>query len=177
MKALRWIFGGFFALVGIALLILGTVTYMTGTASKEWPTVQGTMLVSEVESRTSTTGGGPGRTSSTSTSYAPRVEYRYEVDGEAHTGTRFELLERGEGKRAEIEAKLEQFRQGAQVAVYYDPDDPTKSVLKPGTPDAMGIPFLLGFVALLVGGGIMLFMRPAEKAYERGSRGRGRHSE
>ena len=174
---MRWIFGGFFALVGLMMLAFATVTMFTASDSRTWPQTQGTMLVAAVDSKTSTSGGGPGRTNSTSTSYTPRVEYRYEIDGTSHKGTRFELLERGEGTRAEIAAKLEKFSEGAQVAVYYDPDDPAKSVLKPGTPDAMGIPFLLGFVALLVGGGIMLFMRPAERAYERGSRGRRRRSE
>ena len=171
---MRWIFGGFFALVGLVILVAATVTMITASDSRTWPHAQGTMLVSEVEMDVSTSPRGPGRTSSTSTSYTPRVEYRYEVDGKSHKGTRFELLERGEGTRAEVAAKLEKFAEGSQVTVYYDPGDPAKSVLKPGTPDAMGIPFLLGFVALLVGGGIMLFMRPAEKAYERGARGRAR---
>ena len=162
MGVLRWIFGGFFALVGLALLAFATATMITASNSRTWPQAQGTMLVSAVDRKTSTARDGPGRTSSTSTSYMPRVEYRYEVDGEAHTGTRLELLERGEGTRAKVAAKLEKFPQGAKVAVYYDPDDPAQSVLKPGTPDAMGIAFLLGFVALLVGGGIMLFMRPRE---------------
>ena len=169
MSALRWIFGGFFALVGLTIIAFATATMITAGDSRTWPQVEGTMVVSEVESRRTTDRG-------TSTSYTPKVAYRYEVAGDGHEGTRFELIERGEATRTAIEAKLDKFPLGARVAVYYDPDDPRESVLKPGPPAAMGIPFALGFVALLVGGGIVLFMRPAQQPYERGSRGRGKIS-
>jgi len=169
MSAMRWVFGGFFALIGLTIIAVATVTMITASDSRAWPQVDGTMVVSEVESRRSTD-------RATSTIYTPKVAYRYEVAAQEHEGTRFELLERGEATRSAIEAKLDRFPKGARVAVSYNPDDPAESVLKPGAPDAMGIPFALGLVALLVGGGIVLFMRPAPKPYERGSRGRGKIS-
>jgi len=167
---MRWVLGGFFALVGVVVLAAATATMLTAEDSRDWRSVRGTMLTSGVESRESSSPRQPGRAPASGTTFVPRVEYEYRVEGQAYHGRRFELLEEGLGSRAAVEARLEAYPAGAEVDVYDDPDDPASSVLKRGVPSAMGIPFFLGFVALAIGGAIVLFLRPAEKPYVRRSR-------
>ena len=160
---MRWIGGGFFMLVGVVILISATVSFVQAGASESWPSVDGTMVRSEVGGRyTASEKGKSGHTT-----YLPTVEYTYVVEGKDYAGRRYELIERGEGDRATIERKLRDYPVGATVKVFYDPDEPAESLLKPGRPDAMGIPFVLGFIAIAVGGVVMLAFGPKEKPYKR----------
>jgi len=97
--------------------------------------------------------------------YLPNLEYDYTVAGREHRGDCYEFIERGRGNRLEIESIIDRYPVGSELTVHYDPDDPGSSVIKRGEPAAMGIPFFLGFVAIIVGGVIVLAMRPAEKPY------------
>ncbi len=171
---MRFLFGGIFALAGLAMLISGIVTWFTGSDSTEWPTAEGVMVRADVDTRTSS-----GSRRSSSTSYTPDVEYAYVVDGTEYTGSRYEFIERGEGRREVIEARLAKFPVGGKVAVRYDPDDPANSVLVPGVPSALGIMLFMGVAFVTVGGCVMAFFGKGEKPYRRtyrlggGRRGRG----
>jgi hypothetical protein len=59
-----------------------------------------------------------------------RITYRYEVAGEAFTGTRvaFGLTQHNQGA---AEAVLDRYPTGCRVTVWYDPEQPAHSVLEP----------------------------------------------
>lgn len=85
-------------------------------ASESWPSVTGRVLSSAVRRS--------GRTR------RARVRYAYEVRGKELIGTRIRCLEPVTLEWASTTA--ERYPVGAPVVVYYDPAQPTESVLEPG---------------------------------------------
>jgi hypothetical protein len=134
--------GLFIALSAAFALWATSRDLMRALASAEWPSVQGTIIVSEVRRKAS-----GGRT------WYPAIEYEYQVERRNHTGSRLRFIAfSASGTYAEDTVAA--FRQGARVPVYYDPKQPAESVLQPGA-DAMaflfaGTPLVLLVFAILV---------------------------
>ena len=65
------------------------------------------------------------------TTYVPKVEYEYTVNGESFVGSRLCLNDFACGTREEADAKLAPFRDTKEPRVFYDPDKPEWSILNP----------------------------------------------
>jgi hypothetical protein len=135
--AALWIF------VGLVALSSGGVQAIEASRMTGWPAAPGRVVTSE-----SVTTAFRGR----GLRYAPaaRIVYEYEAGGSAHTSERVGVETRPvEAESAEGQRRLRDYPVGAEVTVYYDPDDPAMAVLERGRP---GSPFVAG--ATLIGMGL-----------------------
>jgi hypothetical protein len=111
------IFAGIFTTLGVAFLTMGLMHLWRARQSEHWPSVPGVITYDKVDG-----GRAPG----------PRVIYRYEVDGKTRFNNirRFGQLAGQSGDWAQDIAG--HYEVGKQFPVFYDPENPSLSVLKPG---------------------------------------------
>lgn len=141
----------------IFLLLFGSGTFMVirglgnrkkGAASTTWPTANGVITHAWVERETSEDEDG-----FTSTSYTPKWQYQFKLGGNTYNSEKISYsATTGYGRQAKAQEKLNQFPLNNQVKVYYDPNEPTESVLIPGTKGTMsgiiiGVILAIGSVA------------------------------
>ena len=116
---------GFFFLV-LNVIFLGILFFMRRrmAAVSQWPSTMGTVSASYLERRHSSGDSG-------STNY-PVVQYSYQVSGQPYQGTKLapgpEVGGTGAGK---IVAR---YPAGAQVMVFYNPQNPSDAVLETKAP-------------------------------------------
>ena len=123
-------------LIGI-LLIAGVFLYLGfelvrgeigslrgGSASQSWPTVDGQIISSSVESSYSS--------GSSSARHYPIVEYEYSVEGESFTGDRISFAQQSYSDYKSADVVTKRYSVGRTVPVFYDPEDASNSVLEPG---------------------------------------------
>jgi len=86
-----------------------------------WPTVPGEITISKVNRRHDSEHG-----------YVeyPHVSYTYEVNGKKHHSSN--IMAGGELGGVKVESTLARYPLGANVTVYYDPQNPKDAVLEPG---------------------------------------------
>lgn len=126
-------------IIGFVLLILnaiflGIIFFMRRkmAAVSQWPSTMGTVLMSNLEARHSSDGGW--------TNY-PAVQYSYQAGGQAYQGNRIapgpEVGGSGAGK------VVGRYPAGAQVMVFYNPQNPSDAVLERKAPAQWLMWFLL----------------------------------
>ncbi len=100
-----------------------------GRASRSWPSVEGRVVDLEIKSiQRGRQGVG---------SYRPTVRYAYTVGDREYRGRRIRftprlMLDTQSFTQAAAAAELDGYFPGAAVRVYFDPRQPTRSVLRPG---------------------------------------------
>jgi hypothetical protein len=111
-----------FVFIAGAVLVVAMRDYLRGRASENWPTVTGEVTESGVIIPTGSRG-----------TYAPRVNYRYQVNGATLMGNRisFDSISR-KPFLGMAERVAESYQVSQSVQVYVSPLDPRKSVLEPG---------------------------------------------
>ena len=142
--------------LGILALSSGAQRLWRGAASEHWPSVQGTVLFSRVN--TSETQESDDRRSTT---FSPQFVYTYEVDGVKHFNNRrrFGRIEGSSEDWAEDIAT--RYKVGKGIRVYYFPADPDVAVLEPGNnSEGLWLPGV-GLVALLFGLATLIWIVPA----------------
>lgn len=117
----------YLVLFGGGLFIIITAILQKTKASKaaeSWLKTQGVVQSSELSVRRNRDTDG-----SSSTQYFPKVVYNYEVKGTNYTSN---VLSFGKANTSKKKANLAvaKYPVGTSVQVYYDPADPTKSVLE-----------------------------------------------
>jgi hypothetical protein len=111
------------ALVFIYLALRGS---RQAGVSKNWPATTGKIIASGIEPRRSHSGSG-----GTSTTYVPVVQYQYMIDGRTYMGNRITFGNQvGYGWTNMAQKQVDQYPPGANVAVFYDPNDPGMAVLE-----------------------------------------------
>lgn len=134
-----WIGAGVFA----GILLLATVVKLREVwRCRNWLTTSGRIVTSKVESRPCT---GVGEKAGTMGNF-PLVTFEYTVRGRLFQGSRISVGE--QAADVGVESMLDKYPQGAEVDVYYNPDDPEESVLERDLPPdfAKAIGGLLFFV-------------------------------
>lgn len=87
------------------------------------------------------------------------VRYLYEVNGTAYNGdTIHPCYPRGKGVDYHSHATLDKVRMARRVRVYYDPLQPSRSMLCTGFYPASLFPILGGLFAILPGAGVALWL-------------------
>jgi hypothetical protein len=157
-------FAGFMTVLGTALLIFGVVFLRDAWASRGWPTAAGTVEeVTVVRDRSSTS-----NTSRPYYYYA--VTYEYEVSGQRYRGDRYSLgngstaSKNYESQREARNVGEEAYPEGSEVAVYYDPENPASTVLKPGANFGTYVPLVMGLLFTPPGIGFLMMMLRAKPA-------------
>jgi hypothetical protein len=116
------IIGCVFVILNVIFLAIIVATRRKMNAVQGWSSAMGTVLASYLERRSSSDG---------STNY-PVVQYSYQVGGQMYQGAKIapgmEVGGTGAGK------VVNRYPQGAQVMVFYDPNNPTDAVLEKKSP-------------------------------------------
>ena len=128
---------GFGILIG---LFSAGVYFMHGEVAEakktlQWPTTEGLMQVSQVNSSQERDSDGYTRTM-----YFVKLKYSYEVNGTKYTADKYEFSSSKSTSRNEYAEIAKQFPVGSTTTVYYNPEDFGDAVLKPG------VPFILNLV-------------------------------
>jgi hypothetical protein len=114
-----------FVLLILNAIFLGIIFFMRRkmAAVSQWPSTMGTVLMSTLERRYSSDSG--------STDY-PVVQYSYQVSGQTYQSTKLapgpEVGGTGAGK------VVARYPAGAQVMVFYNPENPSEAVLERKAP-------------------------------------------
>lgn len=148
--------GAVFCGLGILALSSGAQRLWRGAASEHWPSAEGKVLFSRVNTSETRDGeGGRG------VAFSPQFAYTYEVAGVKHFNNRrrFGQIEgSGEQWAEDIAAR---YPAGKGVRVSYFPADPDVAVLEPGnSSEGLWLPGV-GLVALLFGLAALIWIVPA----------------
>ena len=122
--------GGFFVLVfagiGAFLIYQSVRNRQKADASQSWPATSGQITEAHVSHHTSTDSDGD-----SSDHYTPNVKYTYQAIGQEYEGTKFGFgFQQSYGSSGKAQAALARFPVGAQVTVYYNPNNPAEAVLE-----------------------------------------------
>jgi hypothetical protein len=120
---------GYIIAAGISAVILikfGS-DILKAQKSRSWPTASGTVLDSGMEAHQSRDEDGDIKTT-----YGATIQYKYLVDGQEFQGNRRTFSNVRTSSVRNTEKILERYPLGSSVDVFYDPDDPSSSVLEPG---------------------------------------------
>ncbi len=141
--------GAFMTVFGAAFLIAFFRRLREGKASLHWPTSPGEVIRTEVvkEALGRHRGGY---------TYFPKVEYNYTVDGISYHGTAISAFEQSDfevGMASEKKAlkAISPYQLNQTVPVYYNPQQPSQSLLMPGKLTGAGLPVSFGSMCLLLG--------------------------
>jgi hypothetical protein len=141
-----WMIGAPFAVLGVALLGIAVYILSNDSATKGWPTADGVITSSRLETNTIQTKDIAGYMRYRE-SRVPKVSYTYTVDGKQLEGSRITREPRADDHG---DAVVAQYSVGKAVKVYYDPKDPASSVLERKT--SIG-----GVLLAAIGGFFLLF--------------------
>jgi hypothetical protein len=139
-----WIFALLAVIGGVGAFLSGR-DLLRGRSSTSWPTTQGEVVYSSIEQHMDSDSDG-----GTSVTYKAKVVYNYQVGGQALVGDRRRFLETSSNNARRAQEAINRYPVGAQVMVYFDPNNPQVSVLEPGA--GVG-----GLIALVITLGLLGF--------------------
>jgi len=127
-------------LFGLAFIAIGLWARHMALRSGNWPHVEGVVVDSRVDD-------------SNLEMSAPKVRYRYVVDGKVWMGWRVSYSGYGTSRRA-MQARIADYPTGQTVKVFYDPADPARSVLS-NRPSADWLFWVAAGCIALAGAGLL----------------------
>ncbi len=132
------------------LLIVAIVTKLWEVRqASRWPSAEGKVIASRVESRTRLPGDPAYDFDDTEVTNEPLVEYEYHVGGRKYRGKRITIGEKTSSY--ELESLLARYPVGTAVTVYYDPANPQTAVLErdfPASVWAIGVGCVVASIAV-----------------------------
>ena len=140
----------FLAIFGALGIYLATQAYgniAKASASENWKSASGRIAQSGFEVRS----GRRGKQTATVS-----VRYSYEVDGSSYTGNTLSFEKQDSFHPDTAASLLKPYPSGANCTVYYDPKQPSKSVLIKGARSGNVINCVMGFLFLLLGLGLAI---------------------
>lgn len=149
------LFSGILTIGGVALVLFGISFLKDANASKNWPVAPGQVQATRPQRDTSS------RKYNATYHYA--VTYRYEVSGKSYTNDRYSL---GDGPTASkrfqnqgeaIAAARQDYPVGQAIDIYYNPAEPSSSVIKPGVGFGTLVPLVMGCIFLPSGIGLLIY--------------------
>lgn len=144
-----------FALVGLALVLLGARDARRARASVAWPSAPGVITTSRVTERETRRDGRKW------VQHSADIRYEFTVGAGRYTGSRVTLAD-VYGSRASADRAVGRYPVGAEVTVRYDPDDPTVCCLVPGSAEGVTIWYGIGGAFLALGGAACFFLATAK---------------
>jgi hypothetical protein len=139
--------------IGIGIAFFTYNGYKTGVESKHWPTVDGVIIKSKIEQRTTTTGDGANK--KTEVNSYPEIAYQYRINGQNYECTKISFFP-STGNAKQI---VSRYPEGKTVRVYYNPDKLKQAVLVPGNSSLNVVPFIFAGVFILLGVGSAIRLR------------------
>lgn len=122
---------------------LGLPMYRRALASTSWPTTDGRIQTSRVETSRDNKG---------KTRYTSAVQFAYEVQGQNYESA-YVWPSGGYSSSSESEHRkvVERYTPGKQVKVFYDPQKPEFGILEPGVTSTNYIVLIVGVMFFLAG--------------------------
>jgi hypothetical protein len=134
-KAFIFIVGRLFPLsFGLGSLIFlgfGLWAINKGMQSENWDKGTARVTSSEIEKTENRSKDAQGFTR-TSTSFSVRVQYTYTVEGSCYEGNTIGFGTMSHNEKSDAQEELKSYPKGKTIVVYYDPENPSDSVLKEG---------------------------------------------
>jgi hypothetical protein len=132
-----------FLWAGLAILVWDIGKLQQARNSRDWPQVEGIVTHSSIDKR--------------EREHRPHIVYTYTVGGTAYTSSQisFDLFDKP-GGQGRIDSIMVRYPVGREVIVYYDPADPTISVLEPEVYSPFLTPLLFAALFLIFGTGALL---------------------
>jgi len=121
-------FAFFFGLGTLLLAVIQISNQRDARKAASWPTTEGRIVSSKVESFTQRVGG---RSGTTARFYQAVVEYAFQVEGREYHSTRLSFGPVESTPKGPAESKAARYPQGREVMVHYDPQNPPNAVLDP----------------------------------------------
>ncbi len=140
---LGFLLSGSFALFMLFAAGQSVTDLVNDMESSAWPTTSGRIISSKIEQSEE----------SGDTYFAPSLEYEYVVDERNYRSKRIrfgDFVPALPGTTAEAEEVSLRYTSGKSVQVYFDPDDPSLSVLEPGAGKIRILTILAIWVIMLV---------------------------
>lgn len=151
-----------FVLVGFGLFSVGMMTVMEARSAAHWPSVSGEIVTSVLETRSS-----DGRKTQQAV-----IGYRYTVADKEYIGSRIYFGHDVGIGRPDAGTLVRQYAVGTEVRVFYDPTDPSNSVLEPAPDAALFVMRAIGFVFFIVGVLGLRRVKALEAVLEKGAPGK-----
>lgn len=142
--------------VGLIITALGMQEIQKAIVSKQWPSVQGTIITSKVT---------PMNSGQSGYSYKPDITYKFKINETEIDGNKLRFGEKSYPKSGTAQGIVKKFQPGEEYPVYYDPKDPSNAILQPGIHGSawlipgIGVAFILVSVFFVI---IGIFMDPAK---------------
>jgi hypothetical protein len=163
-QAYRWIWAGLWIVGGLALGWYGGNVLVNAFASLTWPEAEGTIVRCGIKNVASNS-----RPRSGSVFYTLNVQFQFQVDGHSSTGNRYRWGFMGSPSKRKFRHILETYSPGTEASVRYDPDEPTKSVLRAGPNLDTFLPVLGAFLLLGMGGWVAVVQNAPHSPSDRKS--------
>jgi hypothetical protein len=138
--------------MGLLFLAIGGYNVWMGMASQSWPTAEGKILSSRIQSRRDRDSSGRA-----TTMYTAKVDYEYQVGERQFRSQRVQYGLFSSSARNQARDVMERYPQGRAVKVRYNPDSPEVAVLDPGAH-----PLALLFTGI---GGLLMILSVVSAAY------------
>jgi hypothetical protein len=137
-----------FLILGLLSLTIGCRQMLAAARSSDWPSAEGQVLSSRVKvSHGSGAHGG--------TSYSADIGYSYEVGQARHLASRVAYGDYGASLQGHALSIVERYPVDSHVRVFYDPEEPSESVLEPGVKLQTFLFPVLGLLFTAAGGAIL----------------------
>ena len=133
-----------------SMIFLGVGLWMInkGMQSENWDKGTATITSSEIEKTESRSKDAQGFTR-TSTSFSVRVTYAYTVEGSNYEGNTVGFGTMSHNERSDAQEELKSYPKGKTIEVYYDPENPSDSVIKKGVFWPMYIMISINIIILI----------------------------
>lgn len=156
---LRWIiiiFALLFFVIGSVVFVGATKEALSAHESASWPSVPGTILVSEIDRYESRGTMGGGSNIRTSILYRPFIKYTYLVDGVSYKNNRVKISALSDSQGRQAKFYVNKYPVDESVMVSYSPKNPASSVLEPGLNKTNTSAIFVGLLFMVMG--IVIFL-------------------
>lgn len=141
-----------FIIAGVIVACFGFNDIKLAIESSGWPRTAGTVLISEVETKTDRT-----KRTGRKVSYHARVQYEFKVNGITYTGSRIAFGDHGSSDQKPARSIVKKYRKGKAIEVAYKKEDPDECVIETGIQRKTWFLSSLGLMASAFGA--VLFFR------------------
>jgi len=147
------IFPLIFIVVGASVAFFGIRGLIRAKASMKWPTTQGKVVASSVESHHSSNSNG-----GSSTTYHAEILYEFAVGDTTFNGNRVAYGDYGSSSPSHARRIVNRYPEGKSVTVHYMPGNPEECLLEPGMKMQSWFLPAFGLIFLTVGSLMAVFL-------------------
>src|SRR3989344_4223740 len=130
-----------FIIIGLIFFITGIINIVRGFSSKNWPSVQGKIISSDIQIHRNIRQGS---------NYSSAILFEYFINGTRYFSNRVSFGGTS-SKLISIQRVLVKYPIGTGVLVYYNPQKPQIAVIEPGVTFSTIIFTLVGIIFTIVG--------------------------